>query len=57
MKKVTIYDLFLVFAIILNIGEKNIFTSIILLCAGLLELIDIVPKIIKATKGAGHGGE
>ena len=57
MKKVTIYDLFLIFAIILNIGENNMFTSIILLCAGLLELIDVVPKIIKATKGAGHGGE
>ncbi len=57
MKKVTIYDLFLIFAIILNIGEKNMFTSIILLCAGLLELIDIVPKIIKSAKGAGQDGK
>ncbi len=55
MKKITLYDMFLVFAVILNFGVgKNIYTSIILLCAGLLELVDVVPKIVRMVK---HGGE
>lgn len=57
MKKVTVYDLFLVAAIILNISSRNVFTSIILLCAGALELMDTIPKIIKLVKGEKHGGK
>lgn len=57
MKKVTVYDWFLIFAIILNAGERNVFTGIILLCAGLLELIDVIPKIFKAIKEARHASK
>lgn len=57
MKKVTVYDLFLLTAIILNIGSRNVFTSITLLCAGALELMDTIPKIIKLIKGERHGGK
>ncbi|MEH2947100.1 hypothetical protein [Sporofaciens sp. JLR.KK001] len=55
MKKITVYDLFLVFAIILNAGAgRNVYTSIILLCAGVLELVDVIPKIVRLMK---HGGK
>lgn len=51
MKKITVCDMFLIFAIILNAGmERNIYTSIILLCAGILELIDVIPKIVSVIK-------
>lgn len=46
MKKITVYDMFLIFAIILYLGrEGNIWTAVILLCAGILEAVDVVPKI------------
>lgn len=48
MKKITVYDMFLIFAIILNIGTgKNLYSAMILLCAGVLELIDVTPKIAR----------
>ncbi len=50
MKKVTFYDCFLLFAIILFTGSKDIYTSIILICASILELIDVVPKIVRLIK-------
>ena len=51
MKKITLYDMFLFFAIILNFGTgKNIYASIILLCAGILELADVVPKMVRLLK-------
>lgn len=54
MKKITVYDMFLIFAIILNLGAgKNIYTSVILLCAGILELADVVPKIVRMIKDGG----
>lgn len=54
MKKITIYDMFLIFAIILNTGgERNVYKSIILLCAGLLELIYTMPKIVRVIKNGG----
>lgn len=54
MKKLTFYDLFLVFAIMLSIGTKNkIYSDIILLCAGLMELIDVVPKMVRLVKSNG----
>ena len=34
MKKITFYDLFLIFAILCFWGNKNVYSSIILLCAG-----------------------
>ncbi|MEY8414526.1 hypothetical protein AALB51_25340 [Lachnospiraceae bacterium 62-26] len=55
MKKITVYDMFLVFAIILNTGTgRNVYTAIILLCAGLLELMDVISKIVRLMK---HGGK
>lgn len=39
--------MFLLFAVIAFIGMKNIYTSIILLIAGIMELIDTVPKIVR----------
>ena len=55
MKKITVYDLFLIFAIILNAGAgRNVYTSIILLCAGVLELVDVMSKIVRLIK---HGGK
>lgn len=50
MKKLTFYDLFLLCAIILFSGSKSIYTSIILMCASILELIDVVPKIVRLIK-------
>lgn len=47
MKKVTIYDLFLAFAIIASLVKPTIYTSVILLCAGILELMDVIPKLIR----------
>lgn len=47
MKKITVYDLFLIFAAIFFIGTRNIYSGIMLLIAGTLELIDVIPKIIK----------
>ena len=46
--------MFLIFAIILTVGtENNIYTSMLLLCAGLLELIDVIPKIVRLVKDGG----
>jgi hypothetical protein len=54
MKKLTFYDLFLIFAIVLSAGaNKNIYISIILLCAGVLELVDVIPKIVRLMKDGG----
>lgn len=50
MKKITFYDCFLLFAIILFAGSKDIYTSIILMCASVLELIDVVPKMVRLIK-------
>ncbi len=53
MKKITVYDMFLVFAIILYLGrERNIWTAVILLCAGILEAVDAVPKIVRLFRDA-----
>ena len=52
MKKWTVYDLFLVFAFVLNVGTRNVYASLILLLAGILELVDTVPKIVRRVK---HG--
>lgn len=54
MGKVTVYELFFIFAIVLNLGERNIYTSIILMCASALEIIDVLPKIILAVKDIKH---
>lgn len=54
MKKWTVYDLFLVFAIVLNVGARNVYASLILLFAGSLELMDTVPKIVRRVK---HGSK
>ncbi len=53
MKKITFYDLFLIFAIIIFVGNRSIYASIIMLCAGALELIDVIPKIIKEIRDGG----
>lgn len=50
MKKWTVYDLFFVFAIVLNVGTRNVYTSLILLLAGILELVDTIPKIVRRVK-------
>lgn len=50
MKKITFYNLFFIFAIILFIGTKNIYSSILLILASVLELIDVIPKLIKVIK-------
>ena len=51
MKKITVYNMFLAFAIILNIGTgRSIYASIILICAGVLELVSAVPKIVRLFK-------
>lgn len=47
MKKMTVYDLFLIFTVIFFVGTRNIYSGIMLLIAGALELIDVIPKIIK----------
>lgn len=48
MKKITVYDMFLIFAIILYLGKgRSIWTAVILLCAGILEAVDIVQKIVR----------
>lgn len=48
MKKITVYDLFLIFAVILNLAEeRNVYTAAILLCAGVMETVDIIPKIVR----------
>ena len=52
MKKITFYDMVLLFAIVLQFGERSIYTSLILLFASILELIDVLPKIVRLTK---HG--
>ena len=54
MKKWTFYDVFLVVALIANTGSRNIYTSLLLLIAGILELIDVIPKIVRCMK---HGGK
>lgn len=55
MKKITVYDLFLFFAIILYLGkERNIWSAVMLLCAGILEAIDIVPKIVRLFRSDGE---
>lgn len=54
MKRWTVYDLFLVFAVILNVGSRNIYTSLILLLAGILELVDVIPKIARYLR---HGSK
>lgn len=53
MKKWTVYDLFLVFALVLNIGTKNVYTSLFLMLAGALELMDVIPKIVRRLKHDG----
>ena len=50
MKKISLYDLFLFFSIILFMGNRNIYSSILLLLAGVLELIGVIPKLIKEMK-------
>lgn len=57
MKKITFYNLFLVFAVILFIGTKNIHSSILLIFASILELVDIIPKLIKVIKELRDYGE
>lgn len=57
MKKITFYNLFFVFAVILFIGTKNIYSSILLIFASMLELIDIIPKLIKGIKELRDYGE
>lgn len=52
MKKITFYDVVLIFAVILQFGERNIYTAITLLCASILELVDVIPKIVRLLK---HG--
>lgn len=42
--------MFLVVALIANAGSRNIYTSLLLLIAGILELIDVVPKIVRCVK-------
>lgn len=54
MKKITVFDMFLLFAIILNIGEdRSIFTAMILLCAGVLEAMDAISKIVRLLRDGG----
>ena len=54
MKKINLYDMFLFFAVILNFGVgKNVYTSIILLCAGVLELVDVFPKMVRLIRHDG----
>lgn len=57
MKKITFYNLFFVFAVILFIGTKNIHSSILLIFASILELVDIIPKLIKVIKALRDYGE
>lgn len=48
MKKITVYDMFLFFAIILNMAEgRSVYTAAILLCAGIMEAVDTIPKIVR----------
>jgi len=52
MKKITFYDMVLLFAVMLQFGERSIYTTLTLLFASILELIDVVPKIARLVK---HG--
>ena len=52
MKKITFYDMVLLFAIVLQFGERSIYTRLILLFASILELIDVLPKIVRLIR---HG--
>lgn len=54
MKKWTFYDVFLVVALIANVGSRNVYTNLLLLIAGILELIDVIPKIVRCVK---HGSK
>lgn len=45
--------MFLVFAVILNVGSRNMYTSLLLLFAGVLELVDVTPKIVRYLKNGG----
>ena len=46
--------MFLVVALIANVGSRNIYTSLLLLIAGILELIGVIPKIVRCVK---HGSK
>jgi hypothetical protein len=52
MKKITFYDMVLIFAVMLQFGQRSIYTSLILLFASILELVDVIPKIVRLLK---HG--
>jgi len=55
MKKITFYDLFLFTAFLIAIGGKwNVYSCILLACAAILELMDVIPQIFRRMK---HGKE
>lgn len=54
MKKLTVYDMFLAFAIILTVGtEKSVYSLLLLLFSGILELADVIPRMVRLLKDGG----
>ena len=52
MKKITFYDMVLIYAVMLQADQRSVYTSLILLFAAILELIDVSSDIAKLLK---HG--
>ena len=53
MKKLTVYDLFLICAALMAFASnRSIYASIMLCAASILELMDTVPKIARCLKNA-----
>jgi hypothetical protein len=51
MKKITFYDLFLLASLLIAIvGEWGVYECILLCAASVMELVDVVPKIIRLVK-------
>jgi len=51
MKEVTFYDMFLLVTILIAFGFKwNAYSSVLVIVASTLELVDVIPKIRKGTQ-------
>lgn len=51
MKKITFYDLFFFASLLIAIaGDWNVYVCIMLCAASVMELVDIIPKIVRMVK-------
>ena len=51
MKKMTFYDLFLAVTVLIAVVSNwNVYSCILLICASVLELVDVIPKIVRRLK-------